>query len=147
MQTLKELIQKAGVVGAGGAGFPTHVKLADGIETILVNGTECEPLLKTDFYLLSKEAYRLEKALEKLVDITGAKQGVIGIKKHTAELLGMEEEKQVSKKISYKFTGNVYPSGDEIVLIQETLGKAVPGGKLPISVGVVVLNVETLYNI
>ena len=52
MQTLKKLIQQAGVVGAGGAGFPTHVKLADNIETILINGTECEPLLKTDFYLL-----------------------------------------------------------------------------------------------
>ncbi len=147
MQRLKELIQKAGVVGAGGAGFPTHVKLADGIETILINGTECEPLLKTDFYLLSKEATRLEKALEKLVEITGAKQGVIGIKKHTAELLGMEEEKKVSANVFYKFTGNVYPSGDEIVLIEETLSKAVPAGKLPISVGVVVMNVETLYNI
>lgn len=147
MQTLKELIQKAGVVGAGGAGFPTHVKFVDGIETILVNGTECEPLLKTDFYLLSEEAARLEETLQKLVDITGAKQGVIGIKKHTAELLGMKEERQVSQKICYKFTGNVYPSGDEIVLIEETLGKAVPAGKLPISVGVVVINVETLYNI
>lgn len=146
MKSLKELIQKAGVVGAGGAGFPTHVKLADGIETILINGTECEPLLKTDFYLLSHEAARLEQTLEKLVEITGAKQGVIGIKQHTAELLGMKTEKKVGR-VSYKFTGNVYPSGDEIVLIEETLSKAVPAGKLPISVGVVVMNVETLYNI
>ncbi len=146
MQTLKELIQKAGVVGAGGAGFPTHVKLADNIETILINGTECEPLLKTDFYLLCEKRDRLESALEALVEQTGAKCGVIGIKKHTAELLGMTEE--ISRgKISYRFTGDVYPSGDEVVLIQETLGKTVPGGRLPISVGVVVMNVETLYNV
>ena len=147
MQNVKELIQKAGVVGAGGAGFPTHVKLADNIETILVNATECEPLLKTDFYLLSQESSRLETALEALVKITGAKQGVIGIKQHTGELLGMEHPKKVSDLVSYRFTGNVYPSGDEIILIQDVLGKAVPGGQLPISVGVVVINAETLFNI
>lgn len=147
MQNLKERIQKAGVVGAGGAGFPTHVKLADNIETILVNATECEPLLKTDFYLLSEETSRLESALEKLVEITGAKQGVIGLKQHTGELLGMEQPKKVSQKVFYQFTGNVYPSGDEIILIQDVLGKSVPGGQLPISVGVVVINAETLFNI
>ena len=147
MQTLKEQIKQAGVVGAGGAGFPTHVKLADNIETILVNATECEPLLKTDFYLLKEESSRLETALAKLVEITGAKEGVIGIKSHTAELLGMEVPKKVSDTVSYRFTGNVYPSGDEIILIQDVLGKSVPGGQLPISVGVVVVNAETLYNI
>lgn len=146
MQTLKKLIQEAGVVGAGGAGFPTHVKLADHIETVLINATECEPLLKTDFYLLEKERSRLEDTLAKIVEITGAKNGVIGIKKHTAELLGFTEEITIGR-VSYKFTGDVYPSGDEIVLIQETLGKTVPAGNLPISVGVVVLNAETLYNI
>ena len=146
MQTLKELIQKAGVVGAGGAGFPTHVKLASNIETVLINGTECEPLLKTDFYLLCEKRDRLENALSAIVEITGAKQGVIGIKKHTAELLGMKEELTCGN-ISYRFTGDVYPSGDEIVLIKETLDKTVPAGQLPISVGVVVMNVETLYNI
>ncbi|MBR5239536.1 MAG: 4Fe-4S dicluster domain-containing protein [Clostridia bacterium] len=146
MQTLKNLIQKAGVVGAGGAGFPTHVKLADNIETILINGTECEPLLKTDFYLLCEERERLESTLATLVEKTGAKNGVIGIKKHTAELLGMKEE-ITHGNISYRFTGDIYPSGDEVVLIQETLGKTVPAGRLPISVGVVVMNVETLYNV
>ncbi|MBO5408168.1 MAG: 4Fe-4S dicluster domain-containing protein [Clostridia bacterium] len=146
MQTLKNLIQKAGVVGAGGAGFPTHVKLADNIETILINGTECEPLLKTDFYLLCEERDRLESALQTLVEQTGAKNGVIGIKKHTAELLGMTEE-VTHGSISYRFTGDIYPSGDEVVLIQETLNKTVPAGRLPISVGVVVMNVETLYNV
>lgn len=147
MQTLKEQIKQAGVVGAGGAGFPTHIKLAEHIETVLVNATECEPLLKTDFYLLKEEASRLENALAKLVEIVGAKEGVIGIKKHTAELLGMETPKQVSNQVSYRFTGNVYPSGDEIILIQDVLGKSVPGGQLPISVGVVVVNAETLFNI
>ena len=147
MQKLKEQIRNAGVVGAGGAGFPTHVKLADGIETILINGTECEPLLKTDFYLLANYAKRLEETLQTLLEITGAKNGVIGIKKHTAELLGMETGKKVNDQISYRVTGDVYPSGDEVILIERVLGKVVPGGNLPISVGVVVMNAETLFNV
>ncbi len=147
MQNLKELIFNAGIVGAGGAGFPTHVKLADNIETVLINGTECEPLLKTDFYLLKYQGKHLEQALEKIVEIVGAKEGVFGIKKHTAHRLGMKEDTSVSERISYRLTDDVYPAGDEVILIQEVLKKTVPGGKLPISVGVVVMNVETLLNI
>ena len=146
MQTLKNLIFDAGIVGAGGAGFPTHVKLAPGIETVLINATECEPLLKTDFYLLLTQRKRLENALSEIVEITGAKYGVIGMKKHTAELLGISQGDTFGK-ISYRLTGDVYPSGDEIVLIEETLAKTVPAGQLPISVGVVVMNAETLFNI
>lgn len=146
MLELKNKILSAGVVGAGGAGFPTHVKFCDGIETILINGTECEPLLKTDFYLLKTFASDLEKTLNGLIKTTGAKRGVIGIKKHTGELLEIADGKTVGK-VTYKYTPNIYPAGDEIILIKETLDLAVPAGNLPISVGVVVLNVETLLNI
>ena len=146
MLELKNNILTAGVVGAGGAGFPTHVKFCDGMETILINGTECEPLLKTDFHLLKVYSSELEDTLNKLVEITGSKKGVIGIKKHTGELLGIPDGKTVGK-VTYKYTPDVYPAGDELVLIKETLGLTVPAGNLPISVGVVVLNVETLLNI
>lgn len=146
MLELKNKILSAGVVGAGGAGFPTNVKFCDGIETILINGTECEPLLKTDFHLLKTYSKELEETLNILVEKTNAKKAVIGIKKHTGHLLGIADGKNVGK-VTYRLTDDVYPAGDELVLIQETLGLTVPAGNLPISVGVVVLNVETLLNI
>ena len=146
MLELKNKILSAGVVGAGGAGFPTNVKFSDAMDTILINGTECEPLLKTDFYLLKTYAKELEDTLNLLVERTNSKRAVIGIKKHTGELLGVEDGKKVGK-VTYKYTPDIYPAGDELVLIQETLGLTVPAGNLPISVGVVVLNVETLLNI
>ena len=146
MLELKNKILSAGVVGAGGAGFPTNVKFCDGMETILVNGTECEPLLKTDFHLLKTYAKDLTDTLNLLVERTGAKKAVIGIKHHTGHLLGIADGEKVGKVI-YKLTPDVYPAGDELVLIKETLGLTVPAGNLPISVGVVVLNVETLLNI
>jgi len=146
MLEIKNKILAAGVVGAGGAGFPTNVKFSDGMDTILINGTECEPLLKTDLHLLKTYEKELEETLNFLVEETGSKRAVIGIKKHTGEILGIEDGKTVGK-VSYKYTPDVYPAGDELVLIQETLGLTVPAGNLPISVGVVVLNVETLLNI
>lgn len=146
MLELKNKILSAGVIGAGGAGFPTHVKFCDGMETILINGTECEPLLKTDFHLLKEYGERLEEVLNLLVEKTGAKRAVIGIKKHTGQLLGIADGKTIGR-VTYKHTADIYPAGDELVLIKETLGLTVPAGNLPISVGVVVLNVETLLNI
>ncbi len=146
MQELKKMILEAGVVGAGGAGFPTHVKFAPNIETVLINGAECEPLAKTDFYLLREYSKELEEILNFIVEKVGAKRGVIGIKKHTGEELGIADGKK-NNKVSYKHLPDIYPAGDEIILIKEALNLDVPGGNLPISVGVVVLNVETLFNI
>jgi Na+-translocating ferredoxin:NAD+ oxidoreductase RnfC subunit len=146
MNDLKEKIVFAGVVGAGGAGFPTNIKLSGNIETILINATECEPLLKTDFHILRAFKNEMIETLENIVTIFGAKAGVIGIKKHTGELLSIEDNYTVGK-VTFKLTGDIYPAGDEIILIKETLDKTVPAGALPISAGIVVLNIETLYNI
>lgn len=146
MQEFKKKIQESGVVGAGGAGFPTHVKFGENIETVLINGAECEPLAKTDLYLLRQFRNDLEKALNFVVTKVGAKRGVIGIKKHTGENLGIADGTQ-NEKVYYKHIPDIYPAGDEIILIKEALDLDVPGGNLPISVGVVVLNVETLLNI
>lgn len=146
MQELKRVILEAGVVGAGGAGFPTHVKFAPNIQTVLINGAECEPLAKTDLYLMREYSKELEEILNFIVEKVGAKNGVIAIKKHTGEELGIEDGRK-NNKVSYKHIPDIYPAGDEIILIKEALSLDVPGGNLPISVGVVVLNVETLYNI
>lgn len=146
MQEFKNLIQNAGVVGAGGAGFPTHVKFGGNIETVLINGAECEPLSKTDLYLLREYGNELLKTLNYVVGKTGAKRGVIGIKEHTGKELGIADGFS-DGAVSYKYLPDIYPAGDEIILIKEALDLDVPAGNLPISVGVVVLNVETLFNI
>ncbi|MCI9626764.1 MAG: hypothetical protein HFI90_08270 [Clostridia bacterium] len=143
---LQEQISRAGVVGAGGAGFPSAFKLAEGIETVLINGVECEPLLKTDFHLYAAQRAFLEGTLETVVEQSGAKEGVLAIKRHAAELLGISAH-SFGKSCRYTVIDNIYPAGDELVLIEEALGKTVGSGKLPISQGVVVYNLETLYNI
>lgn len=146
MQEFKNLIQNAGVVGAGGAGFPTHVKFGGNIETVLINGAECEPLSKTDLYLLREYKNELLDVLNYVVDKVGAKRGVIGIKEHTGKELGIADG-FLDGAVSFKYLPDIYPAGDEIILIKEALDLDVPAGNLPISVGVVVLNVETLFNI
>ena len=146
LKKIKDKIEKAGVVGAGGAGFPSHIKILENIDTILINGVECEPLLKTDFHLIKTYKKELFEALNSLCDDLNIKSGVIAIKKHTAELLNIKDGEN-DKKAGFKIVKDIYPAGDEIVLIKEALGKNVPAGNLPSSVSVVVFNVETLLNI
>lgn len=146
MPGLKEKIARAGVVGAGGAGFPSAFKLTDGIDTILINAVECEPLLKTDYYILKTYRQRLEQTIEKLLEMKLAKECVIAIKEHSAHTLGIQSGAFCSGG-SYWVIDNIYPAGDELVLIADVLGRSVGSGQLPISQGVVVYNLETLYNI
>ena len=90
-ETLIAKTKAAGVVGAGGAGFPTHVKLNAQVDTVIVNGAECEPLLAADVQLMEREAETLAEALEDVVEALGAEAGVIAIKgKHTAAVEKLE---------------------------------------------------------
>ena len=146
LKTIKDKIEKAGVVGAGGAGFPSHIKILENIDTILINGVECEPLLKTDFHLIKAYKKELFEILNWLCDDLNINSGVIAVKKHTAELLNIKDGES-DRKASFKTVKDIYPAGDEIILIKEALGKNVPAGNLPSSVSVVVFNVETLLNI
>lgn len=146
MNPLVTEIQENGVVGAGGAGFPTHVKLAGKAETIIVNAAECEPLIHKDKEILIHHTKDFLSGLKKVMEATSAGDGIIGIKgKHTAIIKHLE--KNVSGNIRIVPVGDFYPAGDEITLIYETTGKVVEAGKLPITQGVVVSNVETLLNI
>lgn len=137
-------VHEAGVVGAGGAGFPTGVKLeARGIDTFIVNGAECEPLLFVDQYLMAKEARTLVSAARTVADALGADQAIFALKEKYAESIAALEAAgaEVFKLGSY------YPAGDEILLIQEVTGRTVPETRLPLEVNVLVNNVETLFNI
>lgn len=144
---LKRKIMAAGVIGAGGAGFPTHRKFADGIDTVVVNGAECEPLLYTDFTIMQRHMDLVVEGAEALCTALAAKQVILGIKKHTAEKLGVQDGCKLGETCRVKILPNVYPMGDEVILIYQTLGRVVPPGKLPSAVGVVVVNAETAHNI
>lgn len=144
---LKQAISAAGVVGAGGAGFPSAFKYTEDAETLVINAAECEPLLYTDYYIMKRELQKVVGAAELVMDTCKMKEGYLSLKEHTAERLGFCEGQKLSEKLKVKILPNVYPMGDEIVLIYETVGKVIEPGSLPISQGVVVNNVETLYNI
>lgn len=148
MSDLLEQIKSAGVVGAGGAGFPTRVKFARPCEYILVNGAECEPLLEVDQQLAALHAERLLEAMDALVDLAGARGAVFVLKKKYADAIRkIEAALPRYPRLCMHTLSNTYPAGDEQVLVYETLKRIVPEGGIPLDVGVVVLNVETLLNI
>ena len=139
-------IKNWGVIGAGGAGFPTHIKLESQPEIIIMNAAECEPLLHKDMEIILNYSDEVLTGLQRVMDITGASSGIIGIKKKRLPQIELLNSK-VSGNIKVVPVEDVYPAGDEIVLIHMTTGRVVQPGELPISKGCLVQNVETLYNI
>ncbi|MDD6735399.1 MAG: 4Fe-4S dicluster domain-containing protein [Clostridiales bacterium] len=147
-EELQELVFNAGIVGAGGAGFPTHKKLSKDIKQIVVNAAECEPLMAVDHHILKKHFRALVGTLKDLAEILGADEVIIGIKGKNISLLDKKICKEIEgTNIKIHEIPDVYPAGDEVVLVYETTGKIIPEGSIPISVGVMVINAETVYNI
>lgn len=143
-----EIIKNAGVVGAGGAGFPTHIKLNTQIETLIINGAECEPLINVDKQLLQFYFDKVYKGIKIVASVTKAKKIVLALKeKHKEAVEAVESFTQQEIKFELFKLDNFYPAGDEQVLVYEVTGKIVPEGGIPLQVGVVVINVETLLNI
>lgn len=145
-----ELVRNAGVVGAGGAGFPTHVKISAKVGTVIANGAECEPLLRCDQQMMDIYAEKVVQGLRFAMEATGAKNGIIALKKkyHNAiESLQKVITSSRHQAVSIFTLDNFYPAGDEFVLVNEVTGKLIPEGGLPLQVGVVVDNVVTLMNI
>lgn len=143
---LVEQIKEAGIVGAGGAGFPAYVKVSGTAEIALINAAECEPLLHKDKELLHHRLDDVLKGLRTLMDSVGATRGIIGIKEKHHSLIEILRS-QIDDDMEVIPVRDFYPAGDEITLIYETTGRVVQAGALPGSVGIVVNNVETLYNI
>ena len=144
---LKEILQNAGIVGAGGAGFPTYMKLAPGADTLCINCAECEPLMYTDYMLMQEEMDKITKGAQMVMEATGISRTLVAIKEHRAHMLGYSEGQVLGDNVSVKLLPNVYPMGDEINLIYESTGRVVKPGCLPITSGVIVMNGETVYNI
>ena len=147
----KAVIQKvrsAGVVGAGGAGFPTHVKLASKANTVIANGAECEPLLEVDINLLAHHIDEVLQGLEAAKEVVGAGEAQFAIKaKHHRLVAKLEAVAADNPWLRIVGLPDIYPIGDEHLLVHRVLGKTVPPGGIPLDVGVVVLNIETLFNI
>ena len=140
-ETLVQKVFNAGVVGAGGAGFPTHVKYqAKGVDTYLINCAECEPLLTVDKHVMLNYAERLVSTAQTAASALGASRVLFGLKeKYKAQT---EALRAVGGEVGHM--GNFYPSGDEVIMIADLLGRHVPEGGLPLHVGVVVNNPATL---
>ena len=137
---------QAGVVGAGGAGFPTHVKLNCKADIVLANGAECEPLLRVDQQMMLLRAADVVRGLKLAMKACGAKEGVICIKaKHKEAIQALE--KACSAGVSVFQLKDYYPAGDEQQMVYDATGRIVPVGGIPIDAGVVVQNVSTLLNI
>ncbi|GAB4313515.1 MAG: 4Fe-4S dicluster domain-containing protein [Candidatus Zixiibacteriota bacterium] len=137
----------AGVVGAGGAGFPTHVKLRAKAEYLLINGAECEPLLHKDKELLKKSAPVVIQGAILAAESVGADHIICCIKETYHDVVQAVEQAIAGTGVELKLFGNFYPSGDEYVVVWECTGRLIPPAGLPIHVGCVVSNVETLYNV
>ena len=140
-------IKDAGVVGAGGAGFPTHVKVSTAVNTIVVNGAECEPLLRVDQQLMDVMAVEMIKGLEVVIAITGAQEGVIALKAKHTKVITVLEELIAKKPIRIHILDDFYPAGDEHVTLYEATGRLIPQGGIPVKVDCIVINVETLINV
>ena len=146
--TIVNAVRRAGVTGAGGAGFPTYVKMQTQAEYVIANGAECEPLTHVDKQLMLHHPHEVVNGMRIAMQATGAKQGILGVKgKYKDVIATLKSALNADDNIIIGELGNFYPAGDEQVLVYDVLGRVVPEGGLPIDVGCVVQNIETLFNI
>jgi len=141
-----EQIAEAGVVGAGGAGFPTHVKLAGQADSVLINAAECEPLLHKDKEVLRDYVDGVIEGTAHAMELVGAKRGVVGIKEKYHAVIDLLRDK-LPGGMEVAPLRDAYPAGDEFILVYDILGRVIPPGGIPLAVGAVVMNVETAVNV
>ena len=147
--SLKDKVRDAGVAGCGGAGFPTAVKLGGTYEYLIVNGVECEPLLRTDRYIMRTFADRIVSAVNAVQKELAIPNAVIALKhNYTQEIESLKNAiKAAGASVTIHQLESFYPAGDEQTLVYEVTGRIVPPGGIPGKVGVVVDNVGTMLAI
>jgi Na+-translocating ferredoxin:NAD+ oxidoreductase RnfC subunit len=145
--TLADQVKQAGVVGAGGGGFPAHVKLAARADVVIANGAECEPLLHKDAAVMEYSAAQLVKGMLLSMDAVGARDGIVGIKAKNRHAVEAVQAACQGTIVRVHLLGDYYPAGDEYDLVYTTTGRQIPPAGIPLQVGCVVNNVETLVNI
>ncbi len=142
-----DIVREAGIVGMGGAGFPTCVKLkpAKPVDTILLNGCECEPLLTADHRVLLEFADDIIYGLKAILKTTGAEKGLIVIEDNKPDAIELMQAKVADiENIEVVVAKTKYPQGAEKTLIKRVMGRQVPRGGLPADVGVIVDNISTV---
>ena len=145
---LKNIARENGIVGAGGAGFPSYAKMTDKADTVILNCVECEPLLKLHVQLLAANAEEIVQMLDEVREALGAKEAVIGIKsEHVHTIRTLQEVLEEYPKVRICAVRPTYPMGDEVILIYEATGRVIKPGGIPIDENVVVYNAETMYNL
>ncbi len=135
-----------GIVGAGGAAFPTHVKLSSRADVIIANAAECEPLLYKDEEILRHFTDVFIQGLMAASEAVGAKRTVVGIKDKHGDVIELLKDR-LPGEAEVVLLRDTYPSGDEFLLVHDVTGREIPKGGIPLDVGAVVQNVETLYNL
>lgn len=147
-EELIEAIRKSGIVGLGGAGFPTYVKFnaePEKIEELIINGAECEPYITSDSVTMLERADDMAYALKIIEKFLGIKKVIIGIESNKKSCIEkMRELASNDPCVQVKVLPSVYPQGGEKVLVYHTTGKVIETGKLPLDVGCVVCNCTTL---
>jgi Na+-translocating ferredoxin:NAD+ oxidoreductase RnfC subunit len=145
--TVLDQVRSAGVVGAGGGGFPAHVKLGGKADTVVGNGAECEPLLHKDAAVMEHQAAEVVAGVVVAVEAVGATRGVVAIKAKNAVAVDAMRLAAAGTGVEVVLLGDYYPAGDEFDLVHEVTGRLIPAGGRPWQVGCLVSNVETLVNL
>ena len=147
-ESLLAAIRDSGVVGLGGAGFPTHVKWSadpSQMEDLIINGAECEPYITSDSYTMTDRADDMEYAIRTLQQYFPLKRVIIGIESNKkSAIAAMQAMAAKMENVSVAVLPQVYPQGGEKVLVYHTTKKVIPSGKLPIDVGCIVCNCTTI---
>jgi len=147
MSALSQQLRSGGVVGAGGAGFPAYVKAEARAEFVLANGAECEPLLLKDYEIMKAHPAEIVAGMRRMMEATGASRGKFGVKEKNRAAAAAIEGQIGGAPIDMVLLGDFYPSGDEYELVYLATGRLIPAAGIPLQVGCVVSNVETLYNV
>jgi electron transport complex protein RnfC len=145
-------IQQAGIVGLGGAAFPTHVKLqipaGNKVDTLLLNGVECEPWLTTDHRVMLEQPADIVTGIRYLLKASGAGRAIIGVEANKLDVVQvLRDHIPADLPASVGVLQVKYPAGAEKILVKALLGREIPSGALPLAVGVVVINVATAAEI
>ena len=145
-QVTLDTIAEAGVVGAGGAGFPTHVKLAGKADTVVLNAAECEPLLHKDKEVLRDYLDATIEGMAAAMQLVRAGRAIVGIKEKYQDVIDLLRGR-LPRGMEVCPLRDAYPAGDEFILVYDTLDRIIPPGGIPLAVNAVVMNVETAVNV
>lgn len=151
-EDIRKIVFEAGIVGLGGAAFPTHIKLnpPKPVDTLIINGCECEPYLTSDYRLMVEKTKEISLGIELVARCLGVKNVYIAIEDNKPEAIRLFKKELDALHITHytlHILRTMYPQGGEKQLIKNILGREVPSGKLPFDIGIVVHNVATVFAI